>query len=583
MQILNLFLMLTVTQVLTLLEQPKSKEIEEAVAHESRLRMHTVATDEAPNEAAYNNWVAKSKSKIDLDSQAIFDSLIPFPLPTVDFTEGVFNELSKVFETNDRHIKVNFKNPDNEELFNPNMERIDAFMRNEGLEAAKNSINSVVVTDLPSDQLGEFPAPYSYIVYADQFKIANPNSDGSFTEFAWNTGIKQGKDIVIAYVDDVFYRLFLLNEEGEYRFLSESQHDLTKCPVVPFWSDIKDKRKGSLCKKGVLTSAVSRLDDLLWKEVGQGNNNLYSLYPSIWHYKEEGDYQHPEPDEEYNNEPILQDGLLFPKGTSRNLNKKIVNGAVFKLDMPREGESPLGDVMGFAVPPVPNMQWIQTDLENTRQIIWKRTVGFDGESNNDQAKNEKQVQSGFESQTAVFDRFRKNLEQLHAALLWNEACLMFGVDQVISVNANYGCGYFLHTSQQLEERYQKNKQSGIPFFMLIQERENILDVKYKNNPDLRSRMQIISHLDPYPTYSMMEAKENIDILDERLVRKKLNLENFINRFERTVLSIQSIANTALSMDEKVNFIDEELNKYLDETKPREPEEQIQGIDREAAS
>jgi hypothetical protein len=94
---------LTVPQCLERIKAPvNTTYIQAARQQELRLQMHVEPIQEKNSaNAAYKDFLAWVQSILPADKFARFQQLIKFPVETVDLTESIFDELSKVYDTPD--------------------------------------------------------------------------------------------------------------------------------------------------------------------------------------------------------------------------------------------------------------------------------------------------------------------------------------------------------------------------------------------------------------------------------------------------------------------------------------------------
>ena len=95
----------TVEFLLQKIKSPKNKErIIKGIEMEKRIRLHTVGTQDYST--GYDEWLKKIKNLLPTDKYEIFVQLIGEPVPTLDLTETIFDELAKIFEASNRSIHL---------------------------------------------------------------------------------------------------------------------------------------------------------------------------------------------------------------------------------------------------------------------------------------------------------------------------------------------------------------------------------------------------------------------------------------------------------------------------------------------
>ena len=175
------------------------------------------------------------------------------------------------------------------------------------------------------------------------------------------------------------------------------------------------------------------------------------------------------------------------------------------------------------------------DIEYREGRIYKNTVGTtqDTEGNN-QAKNEKQVNSQYEGQLDVILEIKANFEALEE-WTYKTIALMRYPNAEVEININYGTRFFLKSVDELEQELQTAKDTGAPEGFVLSLIEEIIDTKYKNSPTEAKKQKMLLALDPFPSMSIMEIgelmKAGIPIDREDLVLKA-NFSNIIGEIER---------------------------------------------------
>lgn len=101
------------------IKSPKnSSPISIASFLEKRIRLHTVGTQDTSTD--YFGWLSRIKVLLPKPKYDIFIQLINEPVPTLDLTETIFDELAKIFEASNKTIYSSYKTDSKlkEEQFN---------------------------------------------------------------------------------------------------------------------------------------------------------------------------------------------------------------------------------------------------------------------------------------------------------------------------------------------------------------------------------------------------------------------------------------------------------------------------------
>jgi len=302
-------------EALRLIKEPKhQREIQKARDKRIRHKLHTEAeTDVSVLSTAANNflsWVSGVLNNAATFSR--FQQLCRPPYATNELVEGIFTSFEKIFESRNGFEKFDFSSPELEQDFTEYRKRIGDynFWETQGMETFKNSIDNILVIDLPrleTDQDGnviqdsERPEPYYYLLDIDRLididndkVIATDGATGKeFYYFKTEYIIFRdpGKNSKYIYVfDDEAYRVFESIDNATPRLISVVLHGLGFCPARSFWTTplISDTK---LLKRGPITNLLSDLDWLLFFQVAERYLQLYAPFPIYAMYRGKCDYK----------------------------------------------------------------------------------------------------------------------------------------------------------------------------------------------------------------------------------------------------------------------------------------------------
>jgi len=193
-------------------------------------------------------------------------------------------------------------------------------------------------------------------------------------------------------------------------------------------------------------------------------------------------------------------------------------------------------------------------------------VGRDTEAVNDQAVNEKQVMAGYESRHSILANFAENFQVLHKFDIDTKNRILYG-DQFISSDISYGSKFFLHTTSELNVKYEQAKKSGASSWELKLQRDFIRQTEYKDNKEALRKMDILTEIEPFAEYSLEEVTElqrgGVVFVSKEDFILKINFNKFIQRFEREHMSINEFGLSA-PVDRKIRRIEEILQGYVSE-------------------
>lgn len=567
---------LELNQIKQILQKPSKRQvIQKAVNMQRRLRFHTetniAVSDINQPTTIFLQWV---KTLLPKDKFNIFLQLFKFPLPTPAVVEDVYRELERVFysrnssssyQFTDSELAEDWANYKKDSLNEPEV------WKTIGWKRMQVSPNSILVVDLPQIQKSSRPEPYFYWLEIDaviDYQLSTFD-DNAFEWLIFNQPNHQ-----IAVFDDTYIRVYQLNEKNEIQSLvSEASHDLGYCPARFFWSTQLNEKNKDL-KKNPITKELSNLDWYLFFALSKQHLDLYAPYPIYSAYEADCNFENNETGD-YCDGGFLRNA----KGEYKILN----DGTVERC--PCCSEKRIAGPGSFLEVPVPNQSEGVADMRNPVQIttidkdsldynvsecarlkneIVISVVGSGGTVSEKEAINETQVTANFESKTSVLNALKTNFE-LAQKFIEDTICKLRYGDAFISSSISWGTEFYVFTVTELYSKYKQAKENGASNSELDAISQQILEVEYRNNPLVLQRMLILKQLEPYPHKTLDEVIKLFEkgLLDEKLVKLKINFNTLVDRFERENINIIEFASKKPLRD-KINIITNKLLEYVTE-------------------
>lgn len=567
---------LELNQIKQILQKPSKRQvIQKAVNMQRRLRFHTetniAVSDINQPTTIFLQWV---KTLLPKDKFNIFLQLFKFPLPTPAVVEDVYRELERVFYSRNSSSSYQFTDSELAEdwaNYKKNSLNEPEVWKTTGWKRMQVSPNSILVVDLPQVQKSSRPEPYFYWLEIDaviDYQLSGLD-DNAFEWLIFNQPNHQ-----IAVFDDTYIRVYQLNEKNEIQSLvSEASHDLGYCPARFFWSTQLNEKNKDL-KKNPITKELSNLDWYLFFALSKQHLDLYAPYPIYSAYEADCNFENNETGD-YCDGGFLRNA----KGEYKILN----DGTVERC--PCCSEKRIAGPGSFLEIPVPNQSEGVADMRNPVQIttidkdsldynvsecarlkneIVVSVVGSGGTVSEKEAINETQVTANFESKTSVLNALKTNFE-LAQKFIEDTICKLRYGGAFISSSISWGTEFYVFTVTELYSKYKQAKENGASNLELDAISQQILEVEYRNNPLVLQRMLILKQLEPYPHKTLGEVIELFEkgLLDEKLVRLKINFNTLIDRFERENINIIEFASKKTLRD-KINIITNKLLDYVTE-------------------
>lgn len=567
---------LELNQIKQILQKPtKRQTIQKAVNMQRRLRFHTetnvAVSDINQPTTIFLDWVRQLLPK---DKFNIFLHLFKFPLLTPAVVEDVYRELERVFYSRNSSSSYQFTDSELAEdwsQYKKNNLNEPEVWKTTGWKRMQVSPNSILVVDLPQVQISLRPEPYFYWLEIDAV-IDYQTSKLDENQFEWL--IFKQPEHRIAVFDDTSIRVYQLNEKNEIQSLiSEAKHDLGYCPARFFWSTQLNEKNKDL-KKNPITKELSNLDWYLFFSISKQHLDLYAPYPIYSAYEADCNFENNETGD-YCDGGFLRNA----KGEYKILN----DGTVEKC--PCCSEKRIAGPGSFLEVPIPNQSEGVADMRNPIQIttidkdsldynvnecarlkneIVISVVGSGGTVSEKEAINETQVTANFESKTSVLNALKTNFE-LAQKFVEDTVCKLRYGGAFISSSVNWGTEFYVFTVTELYSKYKQAKENGASNSELDAISQQILEVEYRNNPLVLQRMLILKQLEPYPHKTLDEVLKlyEKELLNENLVKLKINFSTLVEKFERENINIIEFASNK-PMREKIDIINKKLLEYVTE-------------------
>ena len=567
---------LELNQIKQILQKPtKRQTIQKAVNMQRRLRFHTEAnvavSDINQPTTIFLDWVRQLLPK---DKFNIFLHLFKFPLSTPAVVEDVYRELERVFYSRNSSSSYQFTDSELAEDWSQykkdNLNEPEVW-KTTGWKRMQVSPNSILVVDLPQVQTSLRPEQYFYWLEIDAV-IDYQTFRLDENRFEWL--IFKQPEHRIAVFDDTSIRVYQLNEKNEIQSLiSEAKHDLGYCPARFFWSTQLNEKNKDL-KKNPITKELSNLDWYLFFSISKQHLDLYAPYPIYSAYEADCNFENNETGD-YCDGGFLRNA----KGEYKILN----DGTVEKC--PCCSEKRIAGPGSFLEVPIPNQSEGVADMRNPVQIttidkdsldynvnecarlkneIVISVVGSGGTVSEKEAINETQVTANFESKTSVLNALKTNFE-LAQKFVEDTVCKLRYGGAFISSSVNWGTEFYVFTVTELYSKYKQAKENGASNSELDAISQQILEVEYRNNPLVLQRMLILKQLEPYPHKTLDEVLKlyEKELLNENLVKLKINFSTLVEKFERENINIIEFASNK-PMREKIDIINKKLLEYVTE-------------------
>ena len=559
---------ITLQQIRKILKEPtpNRKIVPKAKAHQNRCAMH-VSSDASYTghgntmaHSEYLNWVS---SFMIPDKFKTFLKLFRAPVDTIPLTEESLSQLKRVFNGRDRNIRFEFTNPDLNIEWEEFTKSQALFWQNQSFETMARAINSVMIIDLPIEQITDNPEPYiSFhdISTVQDFELIDES------RFDWLM-VKQSDDILLVY-DDEHYRVLKWDGGEVLTVVTENPHDLGYCPASFFWTDPISYSEPAV-KKSPLTNWLAKLDWFLLWSICKKHSDLYAPFPIYEVVKESCNYKGD--DDSFCVNGYLQGADRQPVLLASGLKKPCPSCSVDNLAGPGskivtqrvDFESDLPQSVRTNWPDVGSLKHVLEQENLLKKEIFSGITGNSISLIEDQAINEKQVRSLFEDRLQVLLNVKVNFERAQLFAEETQARLRYG-DRFVGGHVSYGSEFYLFSADDLFNMYTEAREKKLDHILLDDVYAQYVDTRYKDNPTQLHRQNILVNLDPFRhlTDEQVDGLYKDNAIDAIRYMLKKNFSALIKRFERENIDIVKFG-TGIDFKTKIQRILAALISYID--------------------
>jgi len=581
--------------VLALLKSPRNQAaLSNCVAHEQRVHLHAVKyVHQTMPPTGLHDLLAWLEQLLPKDKFEKLKQLVRLPLVTNDLVGDIFEGLSRIFEAQDGLVEVELATPKLETDFEAYRTSIHeaAFWPGAAFRAAQRAPHSILVADLPAEQSTPYPEPYLVLLNIAQVFDTQVKEDGTLEYLLFRQPPVRSEDGQTTYLRvhaycDGYYRIYQRPEEQEeWTQVTENQHQLGTCPARMLLTDpLFDVASPE--RDTPITGQLSALDFFVFWDASIEYYKMYGMWPILFSIEESCTYQ-------TGNGEVCQGGILnvhagwnMEKDEAGNeaqrierfvqqkcpvceARKLIGPGSNFKLPAPSKEMPEVKQPVGMVKVDIDALTNAREEQQARRRAIIQSCLGGDRETQNAAAKNEDQVQAGFEQKQDVLVHFKGNFEAAQQWALQMLGKLRYG-PQFRRAYVSYGERFYLKTPEELQTEFDEAKKAGQPFYELSQKREFLYYTRYRNNPSLLDRMRILSDLEPYAEQSLTEIGTLLSgqmagplstLYEPELLRLKARFPYYITLFEAQYGDIRRFGSLQRYHD-KLRLITELLLKLL---------------------
>lgn len=568
------------------IKSPRSKSDIQAIKnHESQLRVFTEEMDE--HELNREWYWTHLKSIMKKRSEKKFSRVMEFaryPLPVVQLSDSILNDFFKVFEGKNRYFSVDAQR---------DTERLDIWIREnkpvqwiekQARKVFKNKPCSFLVVD--RDENGN---PYLINVGCDRlvdYKLKDDEGNAEYIAFIHSQKEHETKENVtttfFSVYDDESYFVFSKDSDSDaYTKISESKHNIGWCPAKMFIRTISSQ-ENKLKRRVAFSTALPKLEDWTIFDIFRNYVDHYAPFPVTEAPKEKcGNHECVNGkisdevviDQEHGQTKTVWTTCPVCEGNAGGQN--VGPGTHIAIDVASDSSEKDGSgVFKMIFPDTSALKYTPDKLDDLELEVRFKTVGINTLMSNE-AFNELQVKGSFSSMESILLRTKKELDDIYRFAIKTVGRLFYPNIE-LTVDANFGTEFYLVSEDDLQKRFDNAKKIGLPTEEMLNIYRQLVETKYKGNPDKRDRTLMLLDLDPYPMNTVNEVinMKREQLIDDAVLSLKINFLKFISKFEAENAPITQFGNQ-LEYWERIKIIEDELMKYNSEwmakLKPAEPQ------------
>jgi hypothetical protein len=562
---------LTDSKVIELVKKkPHYDKIVRGLDYESRLKIMTepLFREEIIQERGYIEMTNLMRAHLGFEKGNRTLEFMTFPLVTVGVTHDCLLDLYKVFDSRNSSFKNQYINTTVEQRMEQLLAQIDVrkFIEKVGKKVLKNEPNTFIVVD--KDEKG-----VPYLLDIDNDDILgydwSEENDNQLEYFIFEHSEyknEQGKEVKrVGFYDAFAYYVLEETSAGQYTVIVKNPHGLGYCPVAPFFNKALNN-SNDFNRWNPFAQILTLLLRYTTNDTYLNFAELYSTFPVIKRQKPQ-----------CNNEectdgiiriPIQDGGYQNTECKTCKANSGLVGPGTIINDPPRrfEAEADNTDTFQFIAPPIDGITFEQQQQEKRASDIKIRVTGV-SQVMEKEAVNVEQVMSVMAAAKDPLQFIAFMLNDLHKFLV--ETIVKLATSTDVTVHANYGTEWYILSESDLQKLFENSKLVGFPESEQEEIYKQLIETKYKGNPNTINRLIIENNLNPAPFKTIEECykMQEKGILSREDLAIKANITAFIKRFERENGSIvafgkDAIANNTMTFEQKINNILEIFKTYI---------------------
>lgn len=508
--------------------------VSDGLIYESQLKVFTEALthDEAKNEEGYKDILKTMEGRLHPEKYKKTLKYFTFPLPIVNDTRDISADLNKVFHARNANFNNTYSSKTveaaAEELFKGM--KINKYIHTIGKKVLKNKPNTFVVLDKDEQGRTYIVTIYNEDIIEAKFVLGS-ETELEYIQFMHSkyTNEEEKEVARIAHYDEESYRVVDL-VEGNAIITISNRHTLGACPARPFLSETRNS-KNPFDRYSPFAPVQSTLLNWTLYDVYLRYADHYSVYPVVEKAKDICDDDNCENGQ---TRRALEDGTYtaWEDCATCSSSKIIGSGTVVELDVAMlSDEKDARGVMRFVSPDIKGVEYAAKAQEARIQYLKKNTTGVT-QVMEKEAVNADQVRSVMEDRRKPLLHISNMLNSIDVWI--HEAAVKLAFDADMHRYANWGTEWLLMSEADIQLLFTEAKKAGMPESELDELYSQLVETKYKANPNKVRSLIVQNNLNPAPYSTLDECymKVKNGVMSRIDLDIKANITKYIKRFER---------------------------------------------------
>lgn len=478
------------------------ENLDRAIKHENVIKFLSQfalnKADASRQQTYLSDFLKEVRARLNNDDAFLnFENNITYPLQTNEFIESMFNALKRIFEANDKYINFEF---DDLETKQEAQQYINLkWFQSEGWELFQHSPNTILIVDMPKEQLTDLPEPFFYPLSIR--KVLDIDVvENKIQSIIFNID----KELILAIDSDTYLLLKRNNKSDDWDQLEEIasvSHELGRCPAN-FLNNKNLYSDNEIVKASPISKSVGEILDLLVLYTNKNTLDNYMLPTTIKYGDDDCSYDDGnfycdsgllKVKTEDGHESWALDNTTNKFVKCPKCNKRLGTAETITVPTPRDKEEYdlAVNALTYKTPDTEIFVYSDTRITDKEKKIYNQVVGVTQELNPKQQQNEVRVITNLENQKQTLINWKRPIE--NSMERTNNDILIFRyAEKFLGSIIDLGTMFFLQTVSELYEEKELASKNGLD--NIIDYDQQIIDVKYANNPEQRKRALLILEL-----------------------------------------------------------------------------------------